>query len=154
MNKRIRQKLTGALLASAMAVTVLYPAGTAYAAETAAEWQQSTTYKGNNLNAQNYTKWSKPLRSYLAACGSRWMRVQYAESMDGILVEYYDDSYQFESSKLIPQELPIFGGFYETDQNYFILTGQKNINQSPDAEVYRITKYDKNWNRISRFKKL
>ena len=150
MKKQIRKILACGLLASAMAVTTLCPSMTAYAAETsAAEWQQSATYKGTNLNAQDYSKWSQPVRSYLVSCDeNRLMRVQYAESMDGILIEYYGKSYQFEASKVIPQELPVFGGFYESDQYYFILTGQKNLNKSSTAEVYRITKYDKDWNRM------
>lgn len=149
MNKH-KNRIAAAFLSCAMAVTNICSAATAYGAgKPAAEWQQSATYKGSNLNAQNYSKWSKPVRSYLVSCGcDSLMRIQYAESMDGILAEYYDKSYKFKSSKLIPKELPVFGGFYETDQNYYILTGQKNINQLPDMEVYRITKYDKDWKRI------
>ncbi len=76
------------------------------------------------------------------------MRVQNTDSDKGVLVEYYDASYTITEVKNIPQELPIFGGFYETDSNYFLLTGQTNAEESPDVEVFRITKYDKGWNRI------
>lgn len=76
------------------------------------------------------------------------MRVQAADSIDGVAVEYYDTSYNLISSKLIPEELPIFGGFYAADNNYFLLTGQENPNESRDIATYRITKYTKDWKRI------
>lgn len=105
MNKH-KNRIAAAFLSCAMAVTNICSAATAYGAgKPAAEWQQSATYKGSNLNAQNYSKWSKPVRSYLVSCGSdSLMRIQYAESMDGILAEYYDKSYKFKSSKIIPKE--------------------------------------------------
>lgn len=150
MNKQTRNKLACGILASVMALASVCPAGTAYAAgASAAEWQQDVSYKGSNIGTQSYSKWSKPVNSYLVPCSSgRLMRVQYAPSIDGILAEYYSASYQFESSRIIPKELPIFGGFYETGQYYFLLTGQNNMGKSPDVEVFQITKYDKNWNRI------
>ncbi len=45
-------------------------------------------------------------------------------------------------------ELPIYGGFYSGSDAYYIVTGQKNEEESDTVECYRITKYDKNWNRI------
>lgn len=114
------------------------------------EWQTDIVYEGKNIEAQNYSKWSNPIESYLIPCSnSGWMRVQVGEHIKGILVEYYDNSYYLisEKTKIIPEELPIFGGFYETDQYYFLLTGQENKEESAEVEVYRLTKYDKNWNR-------
>lgn len=124
MNKQMRNKLACGILASVMVLASVCPAGTAYAAgASAAEWQQDVSYKGSNIGTQSYSKWSKPVNSYLVPCSSgRLMRVQYAPSIDGILAEYYSASYQFESSRIIPKELPIFGGFYETGQYYFLLT--------------------------------
>ncbi len=109
-----------------------------------------TTYEGSNVEAQNYVKWSKPVNSYLSECADgRLMRVQYGGNIGGILAEYYDASYNLQSSRVISMELPRFGAFYETGSHYFILTGQNNENESADVEVFRITKYDKNWNRLA-----
>lgn len=109
-----------------------------------------TTYSGSNVEAQNYSRSASPVYSYLVPRDDgTLMRVQYGSGIGGVLVEYYDASYNLieEKSRILPQELPLFGGFYETDKYYFLLTGQNNPQESPDVEVYRITKYDKNWNR-------
>lgn len=109
------------------------------------------TYYGTNENAQEYGwNWSSVIQSYIVKTDDKGlMRVQ-ADAVDGkILVEYYDKSFNFKSSKLIAEELAIFGGFYATDTNYFILSGQTNPNESDNVEVFRITKYDKNWKRIA-----
>lgn len=107
-------------------------------------------YTGNNVEAQNYNgNWSSVIRSYLSYdTTGTLMRVQGNVSADDVLVEYYDMSYNVQKRLIIPGELPIFGGFYETDNNYYLLTGQNNPEESNDVEVFRITKYDKNWNRL------
>ena len=110
-----------------------------------------TTYSGSNVESQNYGRWSSTIKSYLSVCeDGSLMRVQYVGQKVGVLVEYYDSSYNLNESRsrILPAELPIFGGFYETDANYFLVTGQRNPDESPDVEVFRITKYDKQWNRI------
>lgn len=108
------------------------------------------TYSGTNVESQNYSRWSSPITSYLTAQGDgTFMRVQYGSKIEGLLVEYYDAEYNITSSKIVAEELPIFGGFYATDSNYFVVTGQENTEESDTKEVYRITKYDKNWNKIS-----
>ena len=150
MRAKIRYKLTSCLLAATMVFGVLSSSTTTKAAETStADWQTCTTYVGKNVESQNYSRWTNPIQSYLSVCADgNLMRVQSGSSIEGILVEYYNDSYQLLSSKLIPEELPIFGGFYESEQYYFLLTGQENPDESADVEVYRITKYDKNWQRL------
>ena len=65
------------------------------------------------------------------------------------LVEYYDSSFRCGSIKNIKAELPIFGGFYADDSGYYVLTGQENPQMSASVECFRLTKYDKNWKRIS-----
>ena len=116
---------------------------------------QCTTYNGNNIGAQDYTGkqsnyYPGPMKSYLVAQkDGTFMRVQYGSQIEGLLVEYYDTDYNITDTKMIQQELPIFGGFYATDSNYYVVTGQKNTEENNNVEVYRITKYDKQWNRIN-----
>lgn len=108
-----------------------------------------TTYDGSNVNSQNYTNASKTVKSYLSNSDAQTiMRVQ-GDAVAGVLVEYYDLSYNLKSTKIIAEELPIFGGFYETSANYFIISGQMNHEQSDTKEVIRVTKYDKSWNKVS-----
>ena len=108
------------------------------------------SYAGSNVNTQSYYNYAYTIKSYLTSDGNGGlMRVQ-ADAVSGkILIEYYDTSYNFKSSKTINNELPIFGAFYETGSNYYILSGQTNANESDSVEVFRLTKYDKTWKRLS-----
>ena len=105
-----------------------------------------TVYKGNNLESQNYTNWSAPVESYLTTSPDGYlMRVQ-SGAIDGkILIEYYDSGYNLKKTMTLDLPLPEFGGFYETNDNYYILTGQNNTEKDDSKEVYRIGKYSKTW---------
>ena len=108
-----------------------------------------TEYSGRNENKQNYTRWADTVKSYLTVCeDGSLMRFQYADGNDGYLAEYYDASYQLLRIEKIASELPLFGAFYASEDNYFILTGQENKKESASVECYRITKYDKDWKRL------
>jgi hypothetical protein len=64
-------------------------------------------------------------------------------------VETYDANWNFIKHIQLNSELEIFGGAYMgSDGNYYIMTGQKNEEENPDKEVFRIVKYDSNWNRM------
>ena len=65
-----------------------------------------------------------------------------------IYAKYYNSDYNYLNTKEISLELPIFGGFYKSNNYYFILSGQSNKEENDEKEVYRITKYDLNWNRL------
>ena len=94
-----------------------------------------------------YYRWADTTKSYLTDIGNgNMMRVQ-ADGSD-IYVEYYDSQYNITGSRQINPELPVFGGFYNGSDAYYIVTGQENPDESDDVECYRITKYDKSWNRI------
>ena len=107
---------------------------------------------GSNDGAHQYTwNWAAPVKSYLTVSGSGFMRVQgFASKNDesGVYAVYYDSNYRVTERKRIPDELPVFGGFYETASNFYLVTGQENKKESDSVEVFRITKYDKKWNRI------
>lgn len=123
-------------------LTALLPATAVKGEETSS----CTEYSGSNAGAQDYLVWADTVKSYLTSCGDgTLMRFQYVEGSDGYLVEYYDASYQLLRTKTIAPELPVFGAFYESKSNYFVITGQENKKESAKVECYRITKYDKNW---------
>ncbi|MBO5936531.1 MAG: fibronectin type III domain-containing protein [Clostridia bacterium] len=108
------------------------------------------TYKGNNRNTQNYSTWANTVKSYLHICDDdSLMRVQYLTAENKLLVEYYNDSFECISQKLISPEFPVFGGFYATDDSYFLLTGQNNLSESADVTCFAVTKYDKSWNKLA-----
>lgn len=104
---------------------------------------------GNNLNDNDYVyNWSTVRNSFLEATDDGVMKLQSGAVEGKYLAEYYNSDYSLTKSLLIDAELPMFGGFYKADNNYYILSGQSNPEESDSVEVFRITKYDLNWNRL------
>lgn len=104
-------------------------------------------YTGMNLESQNYSVWSSTVKSYLTQSpDGSLMRVQ-AGAIDSqtLLIEYYDKQYNLQKTMTLQLSLPIFGAFYEDDNNYYILTGANNQDKDNTKEVYRLTKYSKDW---------
>lgn len=104
----------------------------------------------SNENDQAYTYFTSRTYSYLTRNSKgQYIRVQGDEYNETVTVYYYDKNFNYIKEKKLKKELPLFGAFYETETNYYILTGQNNVKQDNNKEVYRITKYDKNFKRIS-----
>lgn len=103
-------------------------------------------YNGNNVEAQDYGYYGHRVSSYLTTSpDGGLMRVQAGAIDDKVLVEYYDNSYNIQRTVTVPLGLPLFGAFYESGNYYYILTGQNNESQDKTKEVYRVTKYSKDW---------
>lgn len=107
-----------------------------------------------NQNAQNYRwysnynwNWSDTVKSYLYENPMGGLtRVEYINGE--IVVEDYDNSFQITSSRSLPMELPVWGGFYAGKTYNFLIFGQKNPAQDNSMEVVRIVKYSKDWQRL------
>ena len=141
----MKKRMLSIVLSGAMAVSTAVSAGSFSAFAVA----QCVAYSGSNVNAQDYVQWSDTVKSYLTVCGNgNYMRVQSGAIEGKLLVEYYSSDFEPLSTKLIDNELPIFGAFYDSGNNYYVLSGQENPKQNDSLEVFRITKYDKNWNKI------
>ena len=141
----MKKRMLSIVLSGAMAVSTAVSAGSFSAFAVT----QCVAYSGSNVNAQNYAQWSDTVKSYLTVCDNgNYMRVQAGAIEGKLLVEYYNSDFEPLSTKLIDNELPIFGAFYDSGNNYYVLSGQENPKQNDSLEVFRITKYDKNWNRI------
>lgn len=117
------------------------------AGETLTDADGEVMYGSATENRRRNVVWTSPVDSYLEYDGASLMRVQ-VQSDASIQVSYYNTSYQLQSTKTVAAELPIFGGFYASDSNYYIVSGQSNNNESASVECYRITKYDKSWKRL------
>ena len=137
-----------------MALTMLptLPADTFLSAAAASDVTevrgQCASYEGTNAGAQTYDRWSKVINSYLFADGEGYLRVQGDAVSGKLLAEYYSSDFTLQNTVTVDLDLPIFGGFYSTGDNYYVLTGQENDAEDDSVEVYRITKYDKNWNNL------
>ena len=90
---------------------------------------------GDNI-AEYLTYYSETLTSFLTETDDgQIMRFQSYKDFDGYLVEYYSKNYVLQKQMMIPEELPIFGEFLETDDYYFIISGDLGTVHS-----YRVTK--------------
>ena len=136
-------KLTAALCALALALS-LVPAAQAADTPAVSDNINANTYPGAGISGGYY---AATVRSYLFDNGNGLTRVEYLGN-NRIIVEDYTSSFQLRSSRTIPFELSIWGGFF-AGQNYnFFVFGQKNDAENDSVEVVRVVKYDKSWNRL------
>ena len=124
-------------LCLALALT-LAPAGRAAAAQ---------PVKSRNITAQDYSRWSSTVNSYLYENPQGGLtRVEYTGGQ--IVVEDYDSAFQFQSGRTIPMELTTWGGFFAGQDYNFFVFGQNNPRQDDSVEVIRVVKYSKDWQRL------
>ncbi len=101
----------------------------------------------NIFNNQYQWNWSSPVKSYLYENDiGGFTRVEYVNNK--VIVEEYDSNFQLQANLTIQPELPIWGGFFSGESYNFLIYGQTNHNEDNGAEVVRIVKYDKGWNRL------
>lgn len=111
-----------------------------------------TPASSSNQNAQNYGWYSDnnradTVKSYL--CENPDGGVTRVEYIDGkIIVEDYDNYLYLRSSRTIPMELSLWGGFFAGEKYNFFIFGKENPSQNNDTEVIRVVKYSKNWKRL------
>lgn len=152
--KRFLQRTVG--IAAAALLLPFATAGQAVLAETTADTAVCHAYTGTNEEAQNYMRWAQTMQSFLTPCSDGTLMQVQADLQEGYYIaQYYSSDFQPLCAVRIAQELPLFGGFYAAGDAYYILTGQSQATDSSgtreeddDLEVFRVTKYDKNWNRL------
>ncbi len=107
--------------------------------------------KDTNIGWQNYSTWSSPVYSYIVPLGDDGsIMCFYGDyTSDSYVAQYYNSQNQRTKMTEIDIELPIFGAFYSDENYYYILSGQTNYEEDDSVEVFRLTKYTKDWNRIS-----
>lgn len=111
---------------------------------------ECTFIEAINTNANDYGRYASVAYSNMAyLADGTIVRFQGYDGTGKYLVQYFDSDLNYISGKTINAELPLFGGFYSDGTSFYVLSGQKNLSFSDSVEVYRVTKYDKNWNRNS-----
>ncbi len=65
-----------------------------------------------------------------------------------IYIEDYDASLKLQTKREIAGELSLFGCFFSGAQYNYMVFGQANPNEDDNAEVVRVVKYSKNWERL------
>ena len=143
---KLKKFATGVFAMAAVVAALIFTGGTSVTAKAAVNTKSDIEIA---TRLHNYSRSASPIGSYLVDIGNgNMMRVQFDYDSSNIYVEYYDSQYNVTGVRQLAPELPIYGGFYSGSDAYYIVTGQKNEEESDTVECYRITKYDKNWNRI------
>ena len=143
---KLKKFAKGVFAMAAVAAALIFTGGTSVTAKAAVNTKSDIEIA---TRLHNYSRSASPIGSYLVDIGNgNMMRVQFDYDSSNIYVEYYDSQYNVTGVRQLAPELPIYGGFYSGSDAYYIVTGQKNEEESDTVECYRITKYDKNWNRI------
>lgn len=102
----------------------------------------------DNAADNDYTVWSRPVRSYLTQNADGTLtRVEYTAG-DVVAETYTADGSTRISRQTLPLELPLFGGFYAGSTAYYLVFGQTNETESDETEVMRVVQYSKNWERL------
>lgn len=96
--------------------------------------------------------WAPVMCSYLTEVSDGYQIVSVnpdAKNNSGdVKILTFGTDFVFENTKTIEAELPIFGGFFDGSDGYYLVWGHDNPEQDNSCEVIRIVKFDKNWNRI------
>ena len=151
--KRRSFRLLSCLCVLAMAISML-PA--AWAAEPT---PLKSTIAGGTYNGN----WAVPIDAYLYQDGDNLVRVENFQGVKivdaqgnfmkwsaypRLVAETYDSNFQLISSVDLEMELDLWGGFYAGEDYNFVIFGQENPSEDDNAEVIRVVKYDKDWNRL------
>ena len=112
--------------------------------------QECESYEGGNALSTYNSAYGSTVESYLQTTGEDEIMRFEAYAIEGYyLVEYYDAAYNLQRTIKVAEELPLFGAYYYDGTSHYVLSGQGNRQEDDSVEVYRITKYDKDWNRIA-----
>lgn len=104
-----------------------------------------------NLNENEYTRWAKPIKSYLYVAGDYLIRVENIGSR--VIVEQYTDDFRFvRSLDFEGTAADIFGGFFSGRDANYVIVGKANDAESDRAEVIRVMKFNKDWNLLKEAK--
>ena len=114
--------------------------------ESQIEISAAITTSSKNANNQDYSRWSKPVTSYLYENESGGLtREEYLNSK--VVIENYSKEFELQDTKEIDMELPLWGGFFAGEDYNFLIFGQKNSEENNNKEVIRVVKYSKDWQR-------
>ncbi len=84
--------------------------------------------------------------SAVVKTASGYSRLFYQDG--SILIEDYDTAYTIKRRRTLKCELDIYGGFYAGADAYYFVFGQMNTAEDDNAEVIRVVKYSKSWQRL------
>ena len=101
---------------------------------------------GYNEHRQNYNTWSSVVDSYVYEENGMFIRLEHIGGT--ILAEYYNSDFNPVKKLEIPMELGLFGGAYIGEKYNYLFFGDENREESNTAEVLRVVRYTKDWERV------
>jgi len=112
----------------------------------------TTLVAGNTLERSSddydYSNWFSPSKRFLYQSGGQLQVLEASGSQ--LLIHTFSSGYKELGLKKVPMELPLFGGFHQSQDGYFyVVYGQNNREDSDRKVVYRVVKYDASWQKIA-----
>ncbi len=102
-----------------------------------------------NISENDYSTWASIVKSNLTENEDKTLSRVESTSKGVIVEKYSSDGKKLLSSKVIKNELEIFGGYFSGTNNNYLVFGQKNTKEDDKNEVMRIVKYSKEWEKIN-----
>lgn len=114
---------------------------------------QEFVLEGENVKGQrtaitpyrSTNRWATVPASYLYQTADGYTSV---DCSDVLRVAMFDKDFRLRSTQVLNMELPLFGGFYAAEDYNYVLFGAENKDKSNTAEVLRLVRYNKNFERI------
>ncbi|OXM15653.1 hypothetical protein [Paenibacillus herberti] len=107
---------------------------------------KTVTEAKSNAATSYFPRWKSTVKSYLVENKDGTFSVIDVDKE--VVIETYNNKFEWIANKSIPNELPLFGGFFSGEQYNYIAFGQENREEDNNKEVIRIVRYDKSFNRI------
>lgn len=140
-----------AIVSLAVAIALPVAATPALAAE--ADGTSPGQTASENIWTNGYAwNWGQIVTSHIEATSDGgYDRVEWTDN--ALHVEHYDSKFSFVSGQTIDASTytptgasdVYWGGYFKGSQYRFVVTGQKNPNQSDEVAVVRVTKYSMDW---------
>ncbi|MNW51217.1 hypothetical protein D3C74_286980 [compost metagenome] len=95
-----------------------------------------------------YSNSFNPSNRFLYKSGGQLQVLEASSSQ--LIIHTFSSNYKELGQKKVPMELPLFGGFHQSqDGYYYVIYGQYNREDSDSKVVYRVVKYDASWKKIA-----
>lgn len=108
---------------------------------------ESSPLVSDNIYHHNYHyNWSDTVKSYLYEENDNLIRVEYKDG--AYFAEKYDKDFNLISSQKFSANGMIWGGFFAGKNYNFIILGNENKAENDSAEVIKVIKYDKSWQKL------
>lgn len=149
----MKKRLLSLALAALLLLSLLPAASAALTPEVSANRNAQTYHHGDYLydpvgGYYMMRRWADTVKSALYAESDTLWRVEYLPADGRLIAESYGADGTIRTQRSIDMELPVYGGFFAGADANFVVFGQENPDESDEAEIVRVVKYSKDWQRL------